>query len=121
MKTRRKLAGRRIKVGEDKTYDTADHVAALRTADVTTHVTQNNAPTKTGKQRRSAIDARTTRHWGRGAVQSRRSMIACIFGRGKLHGTRRKIKHRTIRRVAGDFLLNLIADNLAPIPKHLPA
>ena len=118
---RRKLAGRRITVGEDKAYDTADHVAALRAAGVTPHVTQNNAPTKTGKLRRSAIDARTTRHGGYGASQSRRPMIECIFGWGKLHGTMRKTRHRTIRRVAGDFLLNLIAYNLVRIPKLLPA
>jgi len=116
---RRKLARRRITVGEDKAYDTADHVAALRTAGVTPHVTQNNGPTKTGRLRRSAIDARTTRHWGYGASQSRRPMIECIFGWGKLHGTMRKTKHRSIRRVAGDFLLNLIAYNLVRIPKLL--
>ena len=33
------------------------------------------------------------------------------------HGTMRKIKHRGIRRVAGDFLINLIACNLVRIPK----
>jgi hypothetical protein len=118
---RRKLACRRITVGEDKAYDTADHVAALRAAGVTPHVTQNNGPTKTGRLRRSAIDARTTRHWDYGASQSRRPMIECIFGWGKLHGTMRKTKHRSIRRVAGDFLLNLIAYNLVRIPKLLSA
>ena len=118
---RRKLAGRRITVGADKAYDTADHVAALRAAGVTPHVTQNNGPTKTGKLRRSAIGARTTRHWGYGASLSRRPMIECIFGWGKLHGTMRKTRHRGIRRVAGDFLLNLIAYNLVRIPKLLSA
>jgi Transposase DDE domain len=97
----------------------ADHVAALRAAGVTPHVTQNNGPTKTGKLCRSAIDARTTRHWGYGASQSRRPMIECIFGWCKLHGTMRKTRHRGIRRVAGDFLLNLIAYNLVRIPKLL--
>jgi transposase len=116
---RRKLAGRRITVGADKAYDTADHVAALRAAGVTPHVTQNNGPTKTGKLRRSAIDARTTRHSGYGASLSRRPMIECIFGWGKRHGTMRKTRHRGNRRVAGDFLLNLIAYNLVRIPKLL--
>src|SRR3954452_8043006 len=37
---RRRLAGRRITVGEDKACDTADHVAKLRAAAVTPHVTQ---------------------------------------------------------------------------------
>jgi transposase len=52
---RRKLAGRRITVGEDK----ADHAAKLRAVDVTPHVTQNHGLTKTGRRRRSAIDGRT--------------------------------------------------------------
>ena len=39
---RPKLAGHRITVGADKAYDTADHVAKLRAANVTPHVTQNN-------------------------------------------------------------------------------
>ena len=118
---RRKLAGRRITVGEDKAYDTADHVARLRAADVTPHVTQNNGLTKTGRRRRSAIDGRTTRHTGYAKSQSRRAMIECIFGWGKQHGTLRKTKHRGIRRVAGDFLLNLIAYNLVRIPKLVSA
>jgi transposase len=114
---RRKLAGHRITVGEDKAYDTTDHVARLRAAEITPHVTQNNGLTKTGRRRRSAIDGRTTRHTGYAQSQSRRAMIECIFGWGKQHGTLRKTKHRGIRRVAGDFLLNLIAYNLVRIPK----
>ena len=47
-------------------------------------------------------------------------MIECIFGWGKLHGTMRKTRHRGVRRVAGDFLLNLIAYNLVRIPKLRP-
>jgi len=43
----------------------------------------------------------------------------CIFGWGKQHGTMRKTKHRGIRQVTGDFLLNLIAYNLVRIPKLL--
>ena len=63
--------GGRVTVGEDKAYDTADHVAELRVANVTPHVTQNNGTTKTGKARSSAIDARTTRHAGYGMSQTR--------------------------------------------------
>jgi hypothetical protein len=43
LKAKRKAAGRRITAGEDKAYDTADHVANLRAIDVTPHVTQNQA------------------------------------------------------------------------------
>src|SRR3954452_12653684 len=48
----------RITVGCDKAYDTTDFVADVRGLSATPHVTQND------KARRSAIDVRTTRHWG---------------------------------------------------------
>jgi hypothetical protein len=107
--------------GADKAYDTADHVANLRAINVTPHVTQNQAITATGKHRRCAIDARTTRHEGYGMSQSRRAMIECIFGWGKQHGTLRKTKHRSLARVAADFLLNLVEYNLIRIPKLVAA
>jgi transposase len=121
LKTKARQAARRITVGEDKAYDTAGHVANLRARNVTPHVTRNNSVTKTGKQRKSAIDGRTTRHAGYGMSQSRRAMIECIFGWGKQHGTMRKTKHRGIASVTTDFLLNLIAYNLIRIPKLLAA
>jgi transposase len=120
LKTKSKEADHRITVGEDKAYDTADHVANLRALNVTPHVAQNDSLTKTGKRRRSAIDGRTTRHAGYGMSQSRRPMIECIFGWGKQHGTMRKTKHRGLARVTADFLLNLIAYNLVRIPKLIP-
>ena len=106
LKTKARQAGHRITAGEDKAYDTVDHVANLRAINVTPHVTQNNGITKTGKSRRSAIDERTTRHQGYGMSQTRRAMIECIFGWGKQHGTMRKTKHRGIGRVTADFLLS---------------
>src|SRR5271168_4325561 len=121
LKAKSKEAGHRITVGEDKAYDTADHVANLRAINVTPHVTQNQAVTITGKTRNSAIDERTTRHPGYGMSQSRRAMTECIFGWGKQHGTMRKTKHRGIGRVAADFMLNLIAYNLIRIPKLMAA
>src|SRR3984957_12612904 len=69
LKAKAKEAGGRITVGEDKAYDTADHVAHLRAINVTPHVTQNDCITATGKRRRSAIDGRTTRHEGYGMSQ----------------------------------------------------
>src|SRR5438093_8308399 len=108
---------KRVTVGEDKAYDTSDHVAALRQINVTPHIAQNDSITKTGKRRRSAIDARTTRHIGYQISQTCRKMTECIFGWGKQHGTMRKTKHRGIASVAADFLLNLIAYNLIRIPK----
>jgi transposase len=121
LKSKAKAAGHRITVGEDKAYDSADHVAKLRALNVTPHVAQNDAVTATGKHRRSAIDRRTTRHEGYGMSQSRRAMTECIFGWGKQHGTMRKTKHRGIAAVAADFLLNLIAYNLIRIPKLVAA
>src|ERR1700726_2022374 len=51
-------AGPASMVGGDKNYDTADFVAGCRARGCTAHVSQNN------KNRRSAIDLRTTRHSG---------------------------------------------------------
>jgi hypothetical protein len=80
LKAKAKAAGHRITVGEDKAYDSTDHVSKLRAIKVTPHVAQNDAITVTGKRRRSAIDGRTTRHQGYGMSQSRRAMTECIFG-----------------------------------------
>jgi transposase len=121
LKRMAKRKRRRLTVGEDKAYDTSDHVAALREIEVTPHVAQNDSETKTGKRRKSAVDERTTRHTGYGMSQSRRAMIECIFGWGKQHGTMRKTKHRGRVRVATDFLLNLIGYNLVRIPKLVTA
>ena len=121
LKTKSKEADHRITVGEDKAYDTADHVANLRALNVTPHVAQNDSLTKTGKRRSSAIDARTTRHIGYQISQTCRKMAECIFGWGKQHGTMRKTKHRGIAAVAADFMLNLIGYNLVRIPKLIAA
>lgn len=43
LKAKVKESGRRITVGEDKAYDTADHVAKLRALNVTPHVAQYNS------------------------------------------------------------------------------
>jgi len=84
LKAKAKQVGRRITVGEDKAYDTVDHVANLRAINVTPHVTQNDSITSTGKRR-----GRTTRHEGYSISQSRRAMTECIFGWGKQHGCAR--------------------------------
>jgi hypothetical protein len=73
LKAKVKKLGRRITVGEDKAYDTVDHVTNLRAINVTPHVAQNDSITSTGKRRRSAIDGRTTRHQGYGMSQSCRA------------------------------------------------
>ena len=121
LKRKARSGGRRITVGEDKAYDSRDHVSALRGMNVTPHVTQNNAPTRTGRCRTSAIDQRTTRHVGYRISQTCRAMVECLFGWGKQRGTMRKTKHRGVAAVDADFMLNLIAYNLVRIPKLLAA
>jgi transposase len=83
LKRKARRRGRRITVGEDKAYDTGDHVRALRQLNATPHVTQNDALTKTGRRRTSAIDRRTTRHVGCRISQSCRAMVEWIFGWGR--------------------------------------
>jgi hypothetical protein len=79
LKTRRKAAGRRITVSEDKAYDAADHVAALRTIGVTPHVARNDAPTKTGKRAQCdrPPDHPTPSYC---MSQTHRAKIECIIG-----------------------------------------
>jgi hypothetical protein len=113
--------GRRITVGEDKAYDSRDHVAALRQMIVTPHVAQYSIRSKPGWRRTSAIDKRTTLHIGYRISQLCRAMVECIFGWGKQHGTMRKTKHRGVATVDADFRLNLIAYNLVRLPKLLAA
>src|ERR671924_1274212 len=71
---------RRLTVGADKAYDTADFVTELRQMCVTPHVAQNT----TG--RCSAIDARTTRHAGYAVSQRKRKLIEEAFGWAKTIG-----------------------------------
>ena len=109
----------RITVGADKAYDVGEHVARLRAKNITPHIAVNAYVTKTGTARKTSIDGRTTRHRGYALSQGQRTMIECLFGWGKQHGTMRKTKHRGVARVAADFLLNLISYNLIRIPKLL--
>src|SRR5438128_8514498 len=67
----------RITLGADKAYDVAGFVADLRDYNVTPHVAQNT------KNRRSAIDARTTRHPGDAVSGRVRKRIGEAFGWAK--------------------------------------
>jgi transposase len=113
----RTKSGRRITLGADKNYDAKAHVAGLRRTGITPHVTQNTGTDE--HPRRSAIDARTTRHEGYAMSQTRRKMIECPFGWSKQHGTIRKTKHRGRIRVEAEFLLNMIGYNLVRLPRLL--
>ena len=83
------LPGRhRVTVAADKGYDTRDVVAALRAMDATPHIAQHMT------KRRSAIDARTTRHPGYAISQQKRKLVEQGFGWMKTIGGLRKLRHR---------------------------
>lgn len=112
------------RVGADKNFDTSGFVAACRQRNVTPHVAQNayEYNTKTGKrvQRKSRIDARTTRHASYAASQMIRKMIETLFGDGKQHGgTIRQVKLRGRRKVSDVFTLAMLAVNLRRLPALL--
>jgi transposase len=98
-------------VGADKGYDTHDFVTALREMKVRPHVSQNN------KGRRSAIDARTTRHEGYAISQKKRPLIERTFGWMKAIAGIRQIKLRGLRNVEWLFVLTAAAFNLWRIPR----
>jgi transposase len=85
---------RRITVGGDAGYDTADFVRDCRAINVTPHIAQTR-----DTRRRSAIDARTTRHSGYLVSQRKRKLVEEIFGWMKSFGgfshTRFKGRRRT--------------------------
>jgi len=102
-------------VGGDKNYDTADFVAGCRQRRCTPHVSQNDT------NRRSAIDARTTRHPGYRISTIRRKRIEECFGWMKTVGGLRKTRHRGRGLVEWFFVLTAIAYDLVRIPKLLAA
>jgi transposase len=100
-------------VGADKNYDTADFVAGCRKRGCTPHVSQND------KNRRSAIDARTTRHPGYRISTIKRKRIEEPFGWIKTVGGLRKTRHCSRSLVEWFFVLTATAYNLVRIPKLL--
>ena len=113
MINRRCPGERKITLGADKGYDTADFVAVLRVMCVTPHVA--------AKVKGSAIDGRTTRHTGYAVSQRIRKRIEEAFGWGKTVGTAAKTMLRGTARVGFQFTLNMAAYNLARLPKLLAA
>ena len=98
-------------VGADKNYDTADFVAGCRERGCTPHVSQNNT------NRRSAIDARTTRHPGYRISTIKRKQIEEPFGWMKTVGGLRKTRHCGRGLVEWFFVLTAAAYNLVRIPR----
>src|SRR5262245_44828654 len=104
---------RRLTLGADKGYDSADFVAELRRMCVTPHVA--------AKAKGSAIDGRTTRHAGYAVSQRKRKQIEEPFGWGKTVGRLRKTMLRGLARVGAQFALHMAAYNLARLPRLLAA
>ena len=104
----------RITVGADKAYDTKDFVADLRQLGAAPHVAQNT------RNRRSAIDGRTTRHPGYPISLRIRKRIEEVFAWIKGAGLR-KTRHRGTARVGWMFTLTAAAYNLIRLPKLLAA
>jgi transposase len=103
------VPGDRVTLGGDKAYDDAGFVAELRHMIVTPHVAQNT------KNRRSAIDARTTGHPGYAISQRKRKRVEEIFGWMKTVGLLRKLRHRGGGRVTWIFRFTAAAFNLVRI------
>ena len=104
---------RRLTLGANKEYDSADFVGKLRRIAVTPHVAQ--------KARHSAIDGRTTRHPGYAKSQRCRKKIEEPFGWAKTAGGMAQTVHRGLDRVRGQFTMTMAACNLARLPKLLVA
>ncbi len=104
---------RRLTLGADKGYDAAGFVTDLREACVTPHVAQ--------KSRYSAIDGRTTRHEGYARSIKHRKRIEEAFGWAKTVGGMAQTVYRGIERVRSRFILTMVANNLARLPRLLAA
>ena len=76
-----------ITVGADKSYGTKDLVRECRDMDITPHVAQ---------KQHSAIDARTTRHYGYRISQRIRKRVEEIFGWVKTVGGDRKLRYKGV-------------------------
>lgn len=98
---------RRITLGADRGYDTKDFVEKCRERGVTPHVARH-----TNARRRSAIDARTTRHPGYGISQVLRRRIESAFGWLKVIGGMRRSRVRGLARTRLLALLSATAYNL---------
>ena len=106
---------RAISLGADKAYDAEDFVNELRSMNVRPHVAQNVSG------RRSAIDARTTRHAGYAMSQKIRKRIEEAFGWIKTVAGRRKTRFKGRDRVGWDFAFAAAAYNLVRLPKLVGA
>jgi len=106
---------RRITLGADKGYDTAEFVAACRALKVTPHLARNES-----RAGGSALDHRTARHVGYAASQKVRKRVEEIFGWMKTVGGLRRTRYRGLDRTQLHAYLVAAAYNriarLSPAP-----
>jgi transposase len=107
---------RRITVGADAGYDTADFVRDCRAINVTPHIAQTR-----DTRRRSAVDDRTTRHAGYLVSQRKRKLVEEIFGWMKIFGGFRRSRFRGKRRTQLAGMIVAAAYNMLRICRLLPA
>ncbi|MEO8798281.1 MAG: IS5 family transposase [Polyangiaceae bacterium] len=105
-----KELGRVVTLGADKAYDTRAFVDDCRAIGVVPHVAQNEH-----SRRRSAIDARTTRHPGYSISQRIRKRVEEIFGWAKTVGSFRRTRVRGIARTQHEAYFVGAAYNLLRI------
>ncbi len=101
---------RRRTVAGDKNYDTKDFVAKTRQLGFTPHVAQN-----VSRNRRSAIDGRTTRHPGHTVSQRIRKRVEEPFGWMKTVGGGHKLRYIGRQRNQAWFKINAAVYNLIRI------
>ena len=106
---------KRITVGADKGFDTADFVADMREFNVTPHVAQNTT------NRRSAIDGRTTSHSGYEISQQKRKRVEEPFGWGKTIGGLARPMLRGVKKLDFKFTLTMVAYDLIKLPRLIGA
>ena len=111
MIVRHSPGARRITLGADKAYDAAAFVTDMRALNVTPHIAQNISG------RRSAIDARTTRHAGYAVSQQKRKRVEEPFGWGKTIGGLARPMLRGVKKLGFKFTLTMASYNLIRLPK----
>lgn len=106
---------KRVTLGADRGYDTAGFVERLRGMNVTPHMAQNDS------SRRSAVDARTTRHEGYVVSQRKRKRVEEVFGWMKTVALQRKTRFVGPDRTGWMFTLAAAAYNLVRMRSLEPA
>jgi len=103
-----------VTVGADKGFDSAEFIEQCRLHGVVPHVAQHTT------KRRSAIDARTTRHVGYAISQRVRKRIEEVFGWVKTVGNFRRTRYKGRDRTQLAAYLVAAAYNLVRMIKLLP-